>query len=92
LKKHENMQDLMMGLTHYFMCYNNERKHQSRGYQRPESVYRSGAGGEAKTVNEFGGELEESSEERCTTDDSSITKIESKPGKHRVAVAEKVLS
>lgn len=30
LKKHENMHELMMGLTHYFMFYNAERKYQTR--------------------------------------------------------------
>ena len=106
LKKHENMQDLLMGLTHYFMFYNNERKHQSLGYQTPESVYLSGVGGGAKIVNKFGGAIEESPVALSSTDDSSITKTEStaattsktesaatpKPGQRRAAVAEKVLS
>jgi putative transposase len=106
LKKHENMQGLMMGLTHYFMFYNNERKHQSLGYQTPESVYQSGVGGGAKIVDKFGGAIEESSVALRSTDDSSITKTESKtattskaeseatskPGQRRAAVAEKALS
>jgi putative transposase len=104
LKKHENMQDLLMGLTHYFMFYNNARKHQSLGYQTPESVYRSGVGGGAKIVDKFGGAIEESSVALRSTDDSSITKTElkatttskakaiPKPGQRRAAVAEKVLS
>lgn len=104
LKKHGNMQDLLMGLTHYFMFYNNERKHQSLSYQTPESVYRSGVGGGAKIVDKFGGAIEESSAPLRSTDDSSITKTESKavttstaettqkPGQRRAAVAEKALS
>ncbi len=36
LKKFENMQDLLMGLTHYFVFYNEARRHQSLGYQTPE--------------------------------------------------------
>lgn len=104
LKKHENMQDLMMGLTHYFMFYNNERKHQSLGYQTPESVYRSGVGGGAKIVDKFGDAILESSVALRSTDDSRITKTESKtattstaeatqkPGQRRAAVAEKALS
>lgn len=106
LKKHENMQDLLMGLTHYFMFYNNERKHQSLGYQTPESVYRSGVGGGAKIVDKFGDAIEESSAPLRSADDSSITKTESKAaatsktestatpkaGQRRAAVAEKVLS
>lgn len=59
LKKHENMQDLLMGLTHYFIFYNNERKHQSLSYQTPEMVYRSGVGGGAKIVDKFGSEIEQ---------------------------------
>lgn len=59
LKKHENMQELMMGLTHYFMFYNAERKHQSLGYQTPDKVYRLASGGGAKIVDKFGGALVE---------------------------------
>ena len=77
LKKHENMQDLLMGLTHYFMFYNNERKHQALGYQTPESVYRSGVGGGAKVVDKFGDAILESSVALRSTDDSRITKTES---------------
>lgn len=106
LKKHENMQDLMIGLTNYFMFYNKQRKHQSLSYRTPESVYRSGVGGGAKIVDKFGGAIEESSVALRSTDDSSITKTEStaattsktestaipKPGQRRAAVAEKALS
>ena len=104
LNKHENMQDLLMGLTHYFMFYNNERKHQALGYQTPELVYRSGVGGGAKVVDKFGDAILESSVALRSTDDSRITKTEStaattstakatqKPGQRRAAEAEKALS
>lgn len=98
LKKHENMQDLLMGLTHYFMFYNNERKHQSLGYQTPETVYRSGVGGGAKIVDKFGSAIEQSSVTLRSTQDCSIIKSESKaeaipkPGQRRAAATEKVLS
>jgi putative transposase len=77
LKKHGNMQDLLMGLTHYFLFYNAQRKHQSLGYQTPESVYRSGVGGGAKIVDKFGGAMEEPSVALRFTEDSSIAKAES---------------
>jgi putative transposase len=77
LKKHGNMQDLLMGLTHYFLFYNAQRKHQSLGYQTPESVYRSGVGGGAKIVDKFGGAMEEPSVALRSTEDSSIAKAES---------------
>jgi putative transposase len=77
LKKHGNMQDLLMGLTHYFLFYNAQRKHQSLGYQTPESVYRSGVGGGAKIVDKFGGAMEEPSVALRYTEDSSIAKAES---------------
>lgn len=104
LNKHENMQDLLMGLTHYFMFYNNERKHQSLGYQTPESVYRSGVGGGAKIVDKFSGAILESSVALRSTDDSRIIKTKStaaptstaeatqNPGQRRAAEAEKALS
>jgi putative transposase len=80
LKKHEDMPDLMMGLTPYFMFYNHARKRQSLGYQTPELVYRSGVGCCAKIVDKFGGVLEELEAE-----------ITQKPGQRRATAAEKAL-
>lgn len=53
LKQHDSLQDLLMGLTRYFMFYNEERLHQSLGYETPEVVYRTAAGGGAKIVDKF---------------------------------------
>ncbi len=53
LKQHGSLQDLLMGLTRYFMFYNEERLHQSLGYKTPEVVYRTSAGGGAKIVDKF---------------------------------------
>lgn len=53
LKKHSNMQDLMMGLTQYFVFYNEERLHQSLGYKTPNRVYQAATGGGAKIVDKF---------------------------------------
>ena len=39
LKQHGSLQELLMGLTRYFMFYNQERQHQSLGYETPEVVY-----------------------------------------------------
>lgn len=78
LKKHSTMQDLLLGLTHYFIFYNNERKHQSLGYQTPESVYQSGMGGGARIVDKFNEVIEQSSVPLRCTDDCSINKSESK--------------
>lgn len=58
LKKHESMQALLMGLTHYFMFYNTERRHQSLDYKTPDAVYRTAIGGGAVIVDRFGGEVE----------------------------------
>lgn len=54
LKKHETMQDLLLGLTTYFIFYNSERRHQSLGYVTPNVVYQTGVGGGAKIVDKFG--------------------------------------
>ena len=53
LKQHGSLQELLMGLTRYFMFYNEERLHQSLGYETPEVVYRTAAGGGAKIVDKF---------------------------------------
>lgn len=43
-----------MGLTHYFLFYNSERRHQSLGYVTPNTVYQTGVGGGATIVDKFG--------------------------------------
>lgn len=53
LKKHDNLQDLLMGLTSYFLFYNEERQHQSLDYQTPSQVYQKAKGGGAKIVDKF---------------------------------------
>ena len=58
LKKYENMPALLMGLMHYFLFYNSERRHQSLDYTTPDHVYRTGLGGGAKIVDKFGGALD----------------------------------
>jgi putative transposase len=54
LKGYANMAELMVGLTQYFAFYNEERPHQSLGYQTPASVYRSGSGGGALIIDKYG--------------------------------------
>lgn len=60
LKQHGSLQDLLMGLTRYFMFYNEERLHQSLGYETPGVVYRTATGGGAKIVDKFN-EVQEAS-------------------------------
>ena len=73
LNKYESMQDLLVGLTHYFLFYNEERLHQSLGYTTPDVVYQTATGGGAKIVDKFGGARETSSPVslRFTGDDVS---------------------
>ena len=47
------MPDLLLGLAHYFLFYNEERLHQSLGYPTPDVVYRTGIGGGAMIVDKF---------------------------------------
>lgn len=60
LKGYSNMAELMIGLAQYFSFYNEERPHQSLGYQTPHAVYASGRGGGAKIVDKFSGARGES--------------------------------
>ena len=53
LKGYSNMAELTLGLTEYFAFYNNERPHQSLGYQTPAAVYRTGQGGGASIPDHF---------------------------------------
>ena len=53
LKGYSGMADLLLGLTEYFVFYNNERPHQALNNRVPVTVYRTGEGGGAKIVNKF---------------------------------------
>jgi putative transposase len=54
LKKYDSLPSLLMGLTEYFMFYNDARPHQSLGYKTPSCVYKNATGGGAKIVDKFG--------------------------------------
>ena len=47
LKQHDTVQSLLMGLTDYFVLYNQERYHQSLGYKAPDRAYQTAIGGGA---------------------------------------------
>ena len=53
LKQHDSMQNLLMGLTDYFVFYNEERLHQALDYKTPNRVYQTAMGGGAKIVDKF---------------------------------------
>lgn len=53
LKGYESMSALLLGLTGYFLFYNEERRHQSLGYMTPDVVYQTATGGGAKIVDKF---------------------------------------
>jgi putative transposase len=53
LKGYENMTDLLLGLTQYFLFYNEERLHQALGYTTPDVVYQTATGGGARIVDKF---------------------------------------
>jgi putative transposase len=54
LKQHDSVQHLLLGLTDYFVFYNEERPHQSLGYETPSVVYQAATGGGAKIVDKYG--------------------------------------
>ena len=53
LKGYTNAMELMLGLTEYFVFYNDERPHQSLGNLTPDEVYATASGGGARTVDKF---------------------------------------
>ena len=53
LKQHDNVQSLLIGLTDYFVFYNQERRHQSLNYETPDMVYQTATGGGAKIVDKY---------------------------------------
>jgi putative transposase len=71
LKKYDGLQDLLIGLTQYFVFYNQERYHQSLGYKTPHEVYQTAIGGGAKIIDKFSG-TEEVTKSVHTNWDSAI--------------------
>jgi putative transposase len=57
LKKYDNLPSLLLGLTDYFVFYNEARPHQSLGYETPGRVYQTATGGGAKIVDKFSGRV-----------------------------------
>lgn len=53
LKGYANSMELMIGLTEYFVFYNDERPHQSLGNLTPDQVYATASGGGARIVDKF---------------------------------------
>ena len=53
LKGYETMAELTLGLAKYFTFYNDERPHQSLGYQTPRLVHATGIGGGALIQERF---------------------------------------
>jgi putative transposase len=54
LKGYSSVPLLLLGLTEYFVFYNETRPHQSLGYATPSEVHKTAAGGGAKIVDRFG--------------------------------------
>lgn len=54
LKGYANPLELMIGLTEYFVFYNNERPHQPLGNRTPAEVYATASGGGARIADRFG--------------------------------------
>ena len=71
LKKYDGLQDLLIGLTQYFVFYNQERYHQSLGYKTPHEVYQTAIGGGAKIIDKLSG-TEEVTKSVHTNWDSAI--------------------
>ncbi|MDD5463499.1 MAG: integrase core domain-containing protein [Methylococcales bacterium] len=53
LKKYDGMQDLLLGLTQYFLFYNEDRRHQSLSYETPDEVYQTAMDGGAKIIDKY---------------------------------------
>ena len=54
LNGYATMGELVIGLTKYFVFYNEERPHPSLGNRTPTEVYQTGAGGGAVIVDKYG--------------------------------------
>lgn len=98
LNGYGNMGELMLGLTAYMIFYNEERAHQSLGYDTPSEVYETGIGGGALIVDKFGGargepsvplrSTEDSPRAEAKTETTATATTTTKPGQRRAAACE----
>lgn len=72
LKKHDSLPGLLLGLTDYFVFYNDARPHQSMGYETPGAVYKNAKGGGAKIVDKFGERGNQSAAEKLGQRQSAV--------------------
>ena len=79
LNGYAKMCELLIGLTKYFVIYNNERPHQSLGYKTPAAVYRSATGGGAKIVDRFPRAVAEAPVPLRSTGSSATAKTKATP-------------
>jgi len=89
--------ELTIGLTKYFAFYNGERPHRALNDRTPDVAYRTGTGGGAMIVDEFGGAGAESpvplrstadsapAEEKSKATAKSKARSRAKPGQRRPA-------
>ena len=54
LKGYATMNELLLGLSDYFVLYNGERPHQALQYATPDAVYASASGGGALIIDKYG--------------------------------------
>jgi putative transposase len=76
LKKYDSLPSLLLGLTEYFMFYNEVRPHQSLGYETPSTVYKNATGGGAKIVDKFGERDKQSSAKNLGQRQSAVEQTE----------------
>jgi putative transposase len=98
LKGYATMGELMIGLTVYFVFYNDERPHQALNDNTPSAVYQTATGGGALIVDKFGGKAEQTSVSLCDgatgitaearSESTAITTAKAKPGQRRAAASE----
>ena len=70
LKGYANPMELIIGLTEYFVFYNDERPHQSLGNRIPAVVYSTASGGGARIVDKFS--KNETASTSCEKDGQTI--------------------
>jgi putative transposase len=59
LKGYATVDELLLGLSDYFVFYNRKRPHQALEYKTPDAVYTSASGGGALIIDKYGGQADE---------------------------------
>ena len=79
LKGYATVDELLLGLSDYFVLYNSERPHQSLQDKTPDEVYVSASGGGAMIIDKYAEKADTADLESCQKPENPNAKVHAVP-------------